>query len=142
MLLYLDDDSVDGAVIRRLAADGHDLLTPRAAGTAGHADPVHFMCAIRAGRVLFTHDHEDFTLLHDLVLLAGGHHPGILVIRLARQRSHSGHVAWCNYPCYPQSDGLTPRNSRCGSRPQPLALEGDQLSPFKLFRKESPFSPR
>ena len=24
---------------------------------------------------------EDFTLLHDLVLLAGGHHPGILVVR-------------------------------------------------------------
>ena len=82
MLLYFDDDSVDGAVIRRLADGGHDVLTPRAAGTAGHADPVHFMCAIRAGRVLFTHDHEDFMLLHDLVLLAGGHHPGILVIRL------------------------------------------------------------
>ena len=81
MLLYLDVDSVDGALIRQLADGGHDVLTPRAAGTAGHADPVHFMCAIRASRVLFTHDHEDFTLLHDLVLLAGGHHPGILVVR-------------------------------------------------------------
>ena len=81
MLLYFDDDSADAAVIRRLADGGHDALTPRAAGTAGYADPVHFMCAIRAGRVLFTHDHEDFTLLHDLVLLAGGHHPGILVVR-------------------------------------------------------------
>jgi hypothetical protein len=38
------------------------------------------MCAIRTGRVLLTHDHEDFTFLHDLVLLAGGHHPGILVV--------------------------------------------------------------
>lgn len=81
MLLYLDDDSVDGAVIRRLADGGHDVLTPNEAGTARHADPVHFMCAIRTGRILLTHDHEDFTLLHDLVLVAGGHHPGILVIR-------------------------------------------------------------
>ena len=27
MLLYLDDDSVDGAVIRRLADGGHDVLS-------------------------------------------------------------------------------------------------------------------
>ena len=81
MLLYLDDDSVRGVLIRRLTNEDHDVLTPNAAGSAGEADPVHFMCAIRTGRVLFTHDHEDFTLLHDLVLVAGGHHPGILVVR-------------------------------------------------------------
>jgi hypothetical protein len=46
------------------------FLTPRAAGTAGHADPVHFMHAIRTGRVLLTYDHEDFTLLNELVLQA------------------------------------------------------------------------
>jgi len=39
------------------------------------------MYAIRTGRVLFTHDHEDFTRLHELVLLSGGHHPGILIVR-------------------------------------------------------------
>ena len=81
MLLYLDDDSVHGVLIRRLGDGGYDVLTPRVAGTAGHADPVHFMCAIRTGRVLLTHDHEGFTLLHELVLLAGGHHPGILILR-------------------------------------------------------------
>lgn len=75
MLLYLDDDSVDTALIRRLTADDHDVVTPRAAGTAGHTDALHFMFSIRTGRVLFTHDHEDFTVLNDLVLLAGGHHP-------------------------------------------------------------------
>lgn len=81
MLLYLDDDSVDRVLIRRLTDSGHEVLTPIAAGIAGHADPVHFMCAIRRGRVLLTHDHEDFTLLHEVVLLSGGHHPGMLVIR-------------------------------------------------------------
>ena len=81
MSLYLDDDSVDRVLIRRLFDGGHEVLTPAAAGTAGHADPVHFMCSIRKGLVLLTHDHEDFTLLHELVLLSGGHHPGIFVIR-------------------------------------------------------------
>ena len=39
------------------------------------------MCAIHAGRVVLTHDYDDFKLLHDLVVLTGGHHPGILVVR-------------------------------------------------------------
>ena len=81
MLLYFDDDSVDGVLIRRLTDSGYNTVTPRIAGTVGHADPVHFMYAIRTGRIVFTHDYDDFRLLHDLVLLAGGHHPGILVVR-------------------------------------------------------------
>ena len=81
MLLYIDDDSVDGVLIRRLTDSGYDTATPSIAGTAGQADPVHFMCAIRAGRVVLTHDYDDFKMLHDLVLIAGGHHPGILVVR-------------------------------------------------------------
>ena len=68
-------------LIRRLNDEHYDVLIPRAAGTAGDPDPVHFMCAIRTNRATVTRDHDDFKLLHDLVLLAGGHHPGILVIR-------------------------------------------------------------
>lgn len=81
MLLYLDDDSVRAVLIRRLTADGHDLLIPADAGIAGQEDPTHFMCAIRTGRTLLTHNYDDFELLHDLVLLAKGHHSGILVVR-------------------------------------------------------------
>ncbi len=56
-------------------------MTPSILGTVGQADPVHFMSAIRSGRVVLTRDYDDSKLLHDLVLLAGGHHPGILVVR-------------------------------------------------------------
>ncbi len=42
----------------------------------------HLMYAIRTQRVLVTRNHEDFKLLHDLIMLAGGHHPGIFVVRL------------------------------------------------------------
>src|SRR5713226_6827971 len=81
MLLYIDDDSVDRVLIRRLTDNGHNILMPSIAGTTGQVDPVHFMCAIRAGGAVLTRDYDDFKLLHDLVLLAGGHHPGILVVR-------------------------------------------------------------
>jgi hypothetical protein len=81
MHLYLDDDSVRSVLIRRLAAAGHDILIPADIGIAGQEDATHMMCAIRTGRVLLTHNHDDFALLHDLVLLAGGHHSGILVVR-------------------------------------------------------------
>lgn len=81
MNLYLDDDSAQALLVRLLQRDGHDVLTPGGAGTAGGEDPVHFMHAIRAGRVLLTRNHDDFKLLHELVLAAGGHHAGVLVIR-------------------------------------------------------------
>jgi predicted nuclease of predicted toxin-antitoxin system len=81
MRLYLDDDSVRSVLIRRLAAEGHDVLIPSDAGIAGEEDATHLMCSIRTDRILVTHNHDDFELLHNLVVLAGGHHPGILVIR-------------------------------------------------------------
>lgn len=80
-MLYLDDDSAQALLVRLLLADGHDVEVPAKAGIAGMKDPVHFMYAIRTGRILLTHNHDDFKLLHELVLLVSGHHPGILVVR-------------------------------------------------------------
>jgi hypothetical protein len=81
MKIYLDYDSVNGILIRLLVADGHDVMTPAQAGTAGEDDPVHLTRAIRESRVLLTGNHDDFKKLHELVLAASGHHPGILVVR-------------------------------------------------------------
>jgi hypothetical protein len=81
MLLNLDDDSTDPLLVRLLIAAGHDVQIPADAGLTGRKDPGHLMHAIKRGRVFLTHNHEDFELLHTLVLLVGGHHPGILVVR-------------------------------------------------------------
>ena len=105
MLLYIDDDSVDRVLIRRLTDSGYKTLTPSIEGTAGQADPVHFMSAIRAGGVVLTRDYDDFKLLHDLVLLAGGHHPGILVVRRDK-RSQAGYVSLGNRTCDSEPSGL------------------------------------
>jgi uncharacterized protein DUF5615 len=81
MRLYLDDDSVDSALIRLLTAAGHDVLIPAVAGTAGQEDAIHLMRSIQTNRSFMTRNYDDFKLLHDLVLFSGGHHPGILVVR-------------------------------------------------------------
>lgn len=81
MKLYLDDDSVDGVLIRLLRQSGHDIEVPSDAGLMGRADPVHLKHAIDVRRVLLTGNHDDFADLHELIQAAQGRHSGILVIR-------------------------------------------------------------
>jgi hypothetical protein len=82
----MDDDSVGGLLVKLLRTAIHDVLFPTDIGTAGKKDPEHFIHAIRRSRVLFTRNYRDFELLSDLVLSAGGHHPGVLVVRRDNNR--------------------------------------------------------
>jgi len=81
MLLYLDDDSNATILVKLLKKAGHDVQIPIDAGIPGVKDPVHLTHAIRANRVLLTHNHDDFKRLHALIEAAGGKHPGILIVR-------------------------------------------------------------
>jgi predicted nuclease of predicted toxin-antitoxin system len=81
MRLYLDDDSASALLVRLLQRDGHDVETPTGAGLIGAYDPVHLTHAIASGRCLLSQNHDDFARLHELVIQAGGHHPGVLIVR-------------------------------------------------------------
>jgi predicted nuclease of predicted toxin-antitoxin system len=81
MRLYLDDDNASTLLTRLLRQAGHDVQLPADVGMAGEDDSVHLLQALRAHRVLLSHNHHDFENLHNLILFAGGHHPGILVVR-------------------------------------------------------------
>ena len=81
MNLYLDDDIAGARLLQLLRQAGHTVQSPSDAGLAGEPDPVHLTHAIREGRVLLTRNYRDFELLHLLVRQAGGHHPGVLVVR-------------------------------------------------------------
>ena len=81
MNLYLDDDSVDGVLLRLLHRAGHDVQLPRDVGTSGENDPVHLTFAARSRRVLLSRNHDDFRELHELVHYTGGAHSGILIVR-------------------------------------------------------------
>src|SRR5438105_2941805 len=81
MRLYLDDDIVDGLLVKLLRKAGHDIQIPSDIGRYGAADTVHLACAVTAGRVFLSYNHRDFEQLHDLVVAVAGHHPGILIVR-------------------------------------------------------------
>ena len=81
MLLYLDDDAIQGVLVKLVRKAGHDIVLPADCGLSGADDPVHLTHAVRVGRPLMTYNHDDFEQLHLLVAAAGGRHPGIVVIR-------------------------------------------------------------
>jgi hypothetical protein len=78
---YLDDDSASALLARLLRLAGHDVQLPVDVGLAARPDPVHLTKAVHERRVFITKNYCDFEDLHDLILEAQGHHPGILVVR-------------------------------------------------------------
>jgi predicted nuclease of predicted toxin-antitoxin system len=81
MKLYLDDDSASPLLAQLLQQASHDVRLPAEFGLVGQNDPVHLTKAVQEGRVLLSHNHDDFEELHNLVIAVGGHHPGIFVVR-------------------------------------------------------------
>jgi hypothetical protein len=81
MLLYMDDDIIDGILVKLLRKAGHDVMIPADFGLSGANDAVHLTRAITEGRALMTFNYADFGELNGLIEAASGRHPGILVVR-------------------------------------------------------------
>jgi predicted nuclease of predicted toxin-antitoxin system len=81
MRLYLDDDSAERLLVHLLRKAGHDPQVPADIGMEGQEDPVHLTHAIREDRILLSRNHDDFRDLHNLIMQARGHHPGMLIVR-------------------------------------------------------------
>ncbi len=86
MKLYVDEDSVHELLLQLLRRAGHDIEVPSDVGLVGRSDPVNLRYSISSNRSLLTANHDDFEELHDLVLQAGGTHPGILIVRRDNDR--------------------------------------------------------
>src|SRR5256885_342938 len=87
MSFYLDDDIMDRQLLEMLRRAGHLVTAPNEIGMAGEYDPVHLKYAIENRLVMMTRNAGDFGRLHKLVIAAGGHHPGVLVVRFDNDRS-------------------------------------------------------
>lgn len=81
MNLYLDDDTADRRLVRRLSSAGHAVVVPMQVNLSGAPDTRHLIHAMRQALVLMTRNHDDFLDLHEVVQVARGTHPGILIIR-------------------------------------------------------------
>jgi predicted nuclease of predicted toxin-antitoxin system len=95
MNLYLDDNSADPVLVAILRRAGHTVAVPADVGLSGASDARHLDSAVRADRVVLTADRDDFRELHDLVVNAGGSHPGILLVRYdndPRKDMKPGHI--------------------------------------------------
>ncbi len=81
MNIYLDDNLTERTLAALLVRAGRTVVRPADVGLTGAKDPRHLNHAVRAGLVFLTADDDDFRDLHDLILGAGGIHPGILLVR-------------------------------------------------------------
>jgi predicted nuclease of predicted toxin-antitoxin system len=79
--VYLDDNLADKLLEALLIKSGHTVIRSSAAGLQGASDPRHLAYAIQAELVTLTSDWEDSEDLHQLILAAGGAHPGIVTVR-------------------------------------------------------------
>ena len=82
MNLYLDDDTADRRLVALLSNAGHVVVVPAEVQLSRAPDTRHFIHAIRQALVLVTRNHDEFLDLHEVVQVARGTHPGMLIIRL------------------------------------------------------------
>lgn len=89
MRLLLDENMSDRRLASRLQAQGHDPILATDVGLLSASDPRVLAWAITQALPVMTRDAEDFTGLHDLIVIAGGHHQGILVVRFDNDPRHN-----------------------------------------------------
>jgi hypothetical protein len=73
--LYLDEDSMDKALVAGLRARGVDVLTTREARMTERPDDAHLAFATSQGRVLYSFNVGDYCRLH----AGGGSHSGLIL---------------------------------------------------------------
>src|SRR5215470_10703817 len=77
--LYVDEDSMDRALVRALRARGVDVRTALEEGMIERSDHEHLDYATAQGRVLYTCNVADFYHLHTRFLAQGKFHTGIIL---------------------------------------------------------------
>jgi predicted nuclease of predicted toxin-antitoxin system len=89
MRRLLDENMSDRRLAARLRVSGHDPILATEIGLAPETDARVFMWAITRALPVLTRDAEDFTDLHDLILTAGGRHPGVPFVRFDNDPRHN-----------------------------------------------------
>jgi predicted nuclease of predicted toxin-antitoxin system len=89
MRFLIDENMSSPLLASRLRAQGHSPVLASDVGLLSVADARVLIWAIVQTLAVLTRDSEDFEDLHDLVMAACGHHPGILVVRFDDDPRHN-----------------------------------------------------
>ena len=81
MRFLVDENMNSPQIASRLQAQGHHPALAGDVGLLSASDPRVLIWAISQALPVLTRDSQDFQDLHDLLMAAGGHHPGMLVVR-------------------------------------------------------------
>ena len=77
---YIDEDSMNQALVRALRARNVDVITVNETDTAGQLDEEQLRLATEQGRVLYSHNIADFCQLHTEFLATDKEHAGIALL--------------------------------------------------------------
>jgi hypothetical protein len=77
--LYFDEDAMQNALVVALRARRIDVLTALDCRMVGKSDEEHLRHAANDGRVLYSFNIKDFSLLHECWLSEGQQHAGIVL---------------------------------------------------------------
>jgi hypothetical protein len=86
--LHFDEDAMQRALVASLRARRVDVLTPLDCGMVGKSDEEHLRHASGEGRVLYSFNIKDYSLLHKHWITSGLEHSGIILA--SQQRYSSG----------------------------------------------------
>jgi predicted nuclease of predicted toxin-antitoxin system len=81
MRILIDENLSSLRLAARLQAQRHDPVLAGDVGLLSVTDPRVLIFAVTQALPVLTRDSEDFEDLHDLVMVVGGHHAGILIVR-------------------------------------------------------------
>ena len=77
--LYLDEDTINRALIKALRSRNVEILSAQEADRMQSSDEEHLDYATSLNRTVFKFNTRDFAKLHAAYLAAGRHHAGIIV---------------------------------------------------------------
>jgi predicted nuclease of predicted toxin-antitoxin system len=80
MRFLIDENTSAPRLAARLRGEGHQPILAQDVGLLSAADPRVLIWAISHALPVLTRDNKDFQDLHDLIMAAGGQHPGLLVV--------------------------------------------------------------
>ncbi|MHB8574763.1 MAG: DUF5615 family PIN-like protein [Dehalococcoidia bacterium] len=78
--LYVDENSMNHALVRALRSNHIDVATVEELGVRGRGDEYHLAAATAEQRAIYSRDVKDFSRLHAEFMRAGRHHTGIILV--------------------------------------------------------------